>query len=496
MKSQNTPLYLRVISLSFISAAIILTMIQLVGYSRQRSNYPLGMTIAGVSVSGVNPQTASERVLQVYSKPVEIHYSGAVIHIDPTLTGFEIDIESMLAVADLARTSGSFWGGFWDYLWNRDPTPVTIPLRSSISEERLRAYLHTEIATRYDHPAIPSQPIPGSVNFSTGQPGQELNIDRAVILIEDALQSPTNRIVSLSFQTTKPPHPTIQNLQILMQQTINLSGFDGIIGIFLLDLQTAQGIHFALNNGQNVSVQPDIAFTASSTIKIPIMVSYLIKQGSSSLDEQISALILDMVRKSGNPPADVLMRHLDELMGPLIVTEDMKAIGLENTFIAGYFEPGSPLLANIRTPANQRMDAFTDPDPYNQTTPSDIGMLLEDIYLCSQYGGGALVARFPNQINKDICQQMINFLVQDKFGSLIQAGVPDGTRVAHKHGFVPDQFGVTNNISDAAIVYTPGGDFILTIYAYHPIQTIWDKVNPLFVQLTQIVYNFFNLPAQ
>jgi hypothetical protein len=174
----------------------------------------------------------------------------------------------------------------------------------------------------------------------------------------------------------------------------------------------------------------------------------------------------------------------------------MKALGLENTFFAGFFKLNSPLLANIRTPANQRMDAFTDPDPYNQTTPSDIGMLLEDIYQCSQYGGGALVARFPKQINKEICKQMINFLVQDKFGSLIQAGVPDGTLVAHKHGFVPDQFGVINNISDAAIVYTPGGDFILTIYAYHPIQTIWDKVNPLFVQLTKIVYNFFNLPVQ
>jgi len=471
-------------------------MIQLVGYSRQRSNYPLGMTIAGVSVSGVDPQTASERVLQVYSKPVEIHYSGAVIHIDPTLTGFEIDIESMLAAADLARTSGSFWGGFWDYLWNRDPTPVTIPLRSSISEERLRAYLQTEIAARYDHPAIPSQPIPGSVNFSTGQPGQELNIDRAVILIEDALHSPTNRIVSLSFQTTTPPRPTMQNLQILLQQTINLSGFDGVIGFYLLDLQTAQKIHFAFNNGQSIPVQPDVAFTASSTVKIPVLVSYFIQIGSATPDEQSTKDILDMIRLSNNESADKVTERLDPVRGPLIVTENMKALGLENTFLAGFFKLNSPLLANIRTPANQRMDAFTDPDPYNQTTPSDIGMLLEDIYQCSQYGGGALVARFPNQINKEICQQMIKFLVQDKFGSLIQAGVPDGTLVAHKHGFVPDQFGVINNISDAAIVYTPGGDFILTIYAYHPIQTIWDKVNPLFAQLTKIVYNFFNLPAQ
>ena len=65
MNNRNTPLILRVVAVLFLSAAIILTILALVGYSRQRNNYPAGMTIAGVPVGGVDPQTASQRVLQV-----------------------------------------------------------------------------------------------------------------------------------------------------------------------------------------------------------------------------------------------------------------------------------------------------------------------------------------------------------------------------------------------------------------------------------------------
>jgi len=178
----------------------------------------------------------------------------------------------------------------------------------------------------------------------------------------------------------------------------------------------------------------------------------------------------------------------------------MEKIGLNNTFIAGFFcspEFPCPLLRKIDTPANQRGDVFTDPDLYNQTTPSDIGMLLADIYQCATSGGGALVAAFPEKINQQVCQQMINFLASDKIGVLIEAGVPEGTQVAHKHGWISDPAtGVIKNISDAAIVYTPGGNYVLAIYAYHPVQAVWEPVSALFAQMSQAVYNFYNLPTQ
>lgn len=499
MRNRSSIPVLRGISIAFLSIAIVVAISGLIGYSRARNNYPTGMTIGGVQVGGVNPQIASERVLQVYSSPVEVHYGEAIIQIEPSVVGFELEIDSMIAAADLARTSDSFWGGYWNYLWNRSPNPVDIPLSSTIDGNRLRDYLQNEISARYDEPPTPAKPIPGSTTFSVGEPGRILDIPRAVRLIEDALRSPSNRTVLLTFQQSAAARPTMDNLSILLQQNILVSGFDGVIGLYLFDLQNGQEIHFAMDKEQIIPVEPDVSFTASSTVKIPIMVSYFIKYGSAALDDATSNEILNMIRKSENPPADRLMEKLDPLRGPLVVTDDMRKIGLDNTFLAGFFcsaESPCPLLQRITTPANSRNDVFTDPDPFNQTTPSDAGMLLADIYQCAETNGGALIAAFPETITSEICKQMIAFLASDKIGVLIEAGVPEGTRVAHKHGWISDPAsGVIKNISDSAIVYTPGGNYVLVIYAYHPVQTVWEPVSALFAQLSQAVYNFYNLPT-
>ena len=495
MRTRNTSyLILRIISLVFVVATVALTLFQLVNYSRERNNYPAGMTIGGVAVGGVDAQTASERVLHVYTQPVEIQYAGEIIHISPAQVGFSLDIESMLAAADLVRTTSSFWGGFWDNLWNRPRPASEIPLRASLVDKQLFAYLETEIAARYDQPASAAQPIAGSVNFEIGESGRELDINRALTLIEDALNSPSNRIVNLSYQRTTPARPTMENLEILLKQIIELSGFDGVINLYLRDLQNAREIHFSLDNGEEISVNPDVAITASSTIKIPIMISNIIHRGTPN--EKTAGYMEDVFQQSDNAAADILMTQIDAFQGPILVTEDLQTLGLENTFMAGFFcSPSNPcpLLKRYSTPANQRTDVFTNPDDYNQTTSSDIGMLLTDIYQCSETGGGALIAAFPNQITQADCQLMINYMEKDKFGSLLQAGLPDGTKIAHKHGFIPDRFGVVHDISDVGIVYTPGGDFVLAIYTYHPVQGVWGEVNPLFVELTQAIYNYFNL---
>ncbi|MFT3895612.1 MAG: hypothetical protein QM730_28655 [Anaerolineales bacterium] len=356
---------LRGISIAILAIAVVLAIISLIGFSRQRNNYPLGMKIGGVSVGGVDPQIASQRVLQVYSSPIEVQYGDARIQIDPTVIGFELDLESMIAAADLERTGGSFWAGFWNYIWNREPTAVEIPLSATIAEDRLINYLQNEVAPRYDEPPTPPQPVPGGTDWIPGKPGKVLDIERAVRLIEDTLRSPSNRVVVLSFQRSSAGRPTIDTLKIQLQQNITKAEFDGVIGLYMLDLQNGQEVHFAMNQGEEIPVNPDVAFTASSTVKIPIMVSYFIKYGNAGLDDQSNTLLMDMIRKSENPPADRLMERLDPFRGPLVVTEDMRKIGLENTFIAGFFcSPSSPcpLLQQISTPANSRADVTADPD--------------------------------------------------------------------------------------------------------------------------------------
>ncbi|MCE9647807.1 MAG: class A beta-lactamase-related serine hydrolase [Chloroflexi bacterium] len=496
MRNRNTNTILRGVSILFLTGALVLTIVSLISYSRQRNNYPATMTIGGVPVGGLNPAEASQRLLEVYTSPIEVEYNNAVIHIDPNVVGFQADIETMLAAADLNRTGGSFWGGFWNFLWNRTQAEIAIPLSDNISEERLRDYLQKEIAARYDLPPSPAQPIPGGTSFLPGQPGQTLDLDRAVRLISDALRSPTNRTVALTFTRSSAARPTIENLEILLKQIVTVSNFDGLIGFYMVDLQTGQEIHFAMDNKQEIPVDPDIAFTASSTIKVPIVTSYLINRGSD-LDENTTNIISRVLGKSDNAATDQILEAIDKNNGPVIVTRDMESIGLQSTYIGGFFYVGAPnLLPGRLTPANQRTDVFTDPDPYSQTTPSEMGTLLADLYQCAESGGGALVATFPGKVTQKTCQLMIDFMAQDKLGSLIQGGVPDGTLVPHKHGYVPASDGIVRDTSDAGIVYTPGGNFVLAIYSYHPVNNIWENINPLIGNLTRATYNYFNITSQ
>jgi len=487
---------LRWISAFFLVAALVLTAVQLARYSRVRANFPSGLKIAGIPVGGLDRQQAAQRLLKAYSVPVELIYNNAAIQIPPSVVDFQLDLESMLSAADLQRTQQSFWVGFWDYLWGRSSSPVEVPLRSTYSEERLRAYLTNEIAERYDQPPLPASPVVGTVNFQPGATGTAVDVDSAVPMILSAMRSLEKRQVVLPLRRTDPPRPAFQNLKVLLKQTIDLEAFDGLAGIYLYDLQTAQEIHLDYHQGNELPTQPDIAFTASSIIKIPIMVSVYRRIGDNP-DQETMKLLNDMITKSGNEAADWLMdRLMEQGRAPLTVTDDMKVLGLQNTFLAGYFSFGSPLLARIQTPANQRADINTDPDPYSQTTPTDIGMLLGDIYQCAVSDGGTLQAVFPGEITQAECQGMIDHLKNNFLPALLTAGVPEATQVAHKHGWVSDMNGVINTIGDAGIIYTPGGNYVLVIFLNHPQQLVWEQASKLVADLSQAVYNYYNLPGQ
>ncbi|KAA3643551.1 MAG: hypothetical protein DWQ07_23895 [Chloroflexi bacterium] len=479
-----------------ILVAIVLLTIQLAAYSRQRANYPAGMRIAGIPVGEMDRQGAAERLLEVYSLPIELVYEDQVILLNPAVVGFEADIESMLAAADLEREGGSFWTGFWNDLWGGQSSAQDVPLTASFSENLLRSYLENEIGLRYNKQPQPAQPIPGTVNFTAGIPGTAIDLDSAVLQIEQAMQSPVNRSVSLPLSSSvASARPSFNNLEILLKQTIDLTGFDGITGVYFLDLQTAEELHFIYQNGQDISTQPDLAFTAASMIKLPIMVSVYKRVGDNP-NEEVVRLLSTMIEQSGNEPSDWLMQQvIDPNIGPLVVTEDLQALGLENTFLAGFFGLGSPLLARYETPANLRTDVSTDPDVYNQTTLTDMGMLLADVYQCAETGGGTFAAVFPGELTQAECQQMIELLSTPRTAVLLEASAPSGTRIAHKHGWVTNVNGVINTIGDAGIIYSPNGDYAVVIFTYHPVQLVWEPVSVMMRDVSRAVYNYFNPPT-
>ena len=481
-------------ALGLIVMASFLTILQLTRYAQIRATFPTGMTIAGIPIAGLEFEAASQRLVQVYMAPIELRYRNARIQIRPATLGFELQINNMLAAADKQRTDEPFWSGFWNYLWNRPMTTTAIPLQARYDEERIRAYLENEISIRYDIPATPPMPIPGESGFYPGKTGTAMDYDISVQRILDVLSANSNRSVNLEVVETRPKKPSFGILEIMLKDIIDEATFDGIVEFYFKDLQNGLVIHFTHSRIGEEELPTDIAFSSWSTIKIPALIT-LFKNLEAPYDQNILAEIEDMVEQSSNESTDsVAKKIIEPNLAPIRITEDMRALGLQNTFWAGFFSLGSPLLQEISTPANSQTDYDTDPDRYGQTSVLDMGLLLEEIYYCAQNYGGAIPLAFDGDITQEECLMMVDYLAKNKIGHLIEAGVPGGTIVAHKHGWANEvQDGFVHTMGDSAIVYTPGGDYILSIFVHQPVQVIFDHANLLFANLSASVYNYYNL---
>ncbi|MBW6466281.1 MAG: class A beta-lactamase-related serine hydrolase [Brevefilum sp.] len=476
----------------FLLSALIITLVEYNRFDGGPRHFPAGSRVAGVPVGGLDAPEAEARLAAFYSQPLTLAVDGSRVQVDPAELGFTLDPGAL--VAEAAAQIPQF--GWWDFLWGRTnpSTPVDVPLQAEVDQARVRVYLESEIVPRYTQPGLAAVPIPGTTNFTPGQPGQRLRLDQAVAAIEAALLDPAVHQVSLQVESGAPAPPSLEMLEAFLRHNLEWSGFNDLAEVYLQSMATGETLHFAVRGGAEVT--PDVAFTAASTSKIPIMVSVL-RRADEPTPEAVVALLARMIAFSENPPADTLMStYIDEVRGPLLVTEDMAALGLENTFLAGYFYLGAPLLQRFETPANGRTDVFLDPDIYNQTVPSEVGRLLAAIYTCAEDGSGLLTETFPGEITRSECQLMVDTLAANRIGLLIEAGLPPAATTAHKHGWVQELDGQIRSMSDVALVFTPGGDYVLNVFIYDAVRLDFDQGNRLVARLSQTVYNFFNLEDQ
>src|SRR5262249_26962538 len=136
-----------------------------------------------------------------------------------------------------------------------------------------------------------------------------------------------------------------------------------------------------LQSGQELEINPDVAYSAASTIKIPIMLNIFRKldftpdtdtkwlMGASILCSNNSASnYLMQLSGSGNSARDMLADGLGK------VNSTVFELGAKNTFItAPLYVVDKSLQWSIpapKTSSDPRFDA--QPDPYNQTTAQDM----------------------------------------------------------------------------------------------------------------------------
>jgi beta-lactamase class A len=217
------------------------------------------------------------------------------------------------------------------------------------------------------------------------------------------------------------------------------------------------GVVFAeVGGGAAVYVNPDSVFHAASTMKVPVMIEYFraLESGRVKRDQDLllrtefksivdgSPYVLDagvdsdssvfarvgqrvplswlverMIVRSSNLATNTLIEVLDAKR----VDATARSLGATRMKVLRGVEDGKAFEKGLN----------------NQTSARDLAALLEAI-------------ESAKAASRASCREMIDILARQEFNEEIPAGLPAGTRVAHKTGWIT---GVTH---DAALVYPPG----------------------------------------
>jgi beta-lactamase class A len=306
--------------------------------------------------------------------------------------------------------------------------------------------------------------------------------------------------------------PALAGLQRLEKQIRNVvEGEEGEVGVSLLHIET----------GRALAINGDTPFPMASTFKVPVLVEVLsqVREGRFSLDDEVRIQKTDQHMGSGmlsslTVPGIVLsVRNLVNLMmlisdnsatdmllakvGAANVNARLKALGISGISVdrpcqklimdylgMDYAKYGHLSLDEITaarrgggrwTPEDEKKAVLAfSADPQDQATPKAMTALLAKIYR-------------QEIIDPASCELILEIMLKCQTGEgRIKAGLPPGTRLAHKTGTI------AGTVDDCGIIYLPDGQG-------HLVLTVWTKnflgdtedVEALIAAIARFAYDYF-----
>jgi len=242
-----------------------------------------------------------------------------------------------------------------------------------------------------------------------------------------------------------PGGPSIDSLRARIERRVARQQ-GAIVGIAFHDLQT----------GDSLYLNADDSFHAASTMKVPVMIELFrsIDAGALRLDQGILLInqfgsivdgspysldagddsdssaykltgtrvpLKDLIDRMITRSSNLATNALIELVRASKANETAHMLGARNIRVLRGVEDNKAFRAGMN----------------NTTTARDLAVLLEAI----ETGRAA---------SRSSCDAMREILLHQEFNDEIPAGLPPGTRVAHKTGWI------TGVLHDAAVVYPPG----------------------------------------
>ncbi|MGB1285728.1 MAG: serine hydrolase [Aggregatilineales bacterium] len=484
-KKRSFPL-LRSISLALMAAAVGLLIIELVLFVEREEFLPAGISVAGVPVGNLPEADARTIVEEAYSQPVTLYYGESAINLSPDSVGFRISNDAMFPQASNAGQE-DLWLRFGQYLLGEEDRDIRdIDLQASYQETALEDFL-LDLSRRYDNTTGTAGYDVSSLTTFAGTSNFRLNINESLPLIDEALRRATNRVVELSVIGGETAVPDIQTLEDLIIAYFNSIGFiyDGqnsVASIYVMDLTT----------GEEINIQGDVAYSAASTTKVPILIEYFRNKNEPPTQDE-AFIMANSLLCSANSSSNLLIQDFigggDMRTGLLNVTSTAQSLGANSTFLTSQYGEGvanQQFVFTAKPDSDANINFNTEPDPLNQTSAEDMGQLFTMIHDCANYNSGLMVA-YPDEFNAQECRQMIELMSGLELKRLLEAGTAPGTRISHKNGWTGGMVG------NAGIVYPPNGNnYIIAVFMWEQTDATSFRLWPYVEEVSRAVWNHFN----
>jgi len=326
--------------------------------------------------------------------------------------------------------------------------------------------------------------------FDPGEPGYTFDLDQAVQDVELALQA--GLTAPITFEPDLVPLPPITPGLLLPPLEARLATFPGLTSLLLKDLDTGKVLYDS---------NMDYVLSGMSLSKIGIMVE-VYRYYKGEVDEQTHQELMDMLgSQSCNPCANRLLATVgggSAHAGAKKVTETMHRLGLANFRLCAPFrvvdlwQEGTLVWTSGlgSSPLDEQKPGY---DPCVKATPREIANLVEMIYQCTQ-DEGLLRDAYPSIYSPSVCQDMIDIMAANDLRNMLGAGIPDGVKLAHKHGFSGYDVPWGDTRAEVGIVFSPGATYLIAFYIWQDTPWInWGINQPLYRDVSNMVYNYFNV---
>lgn len=245
----------------------------------------------------------------------------------------------------------------------------------------------------------------------------------------------------------KGSHEGLTSLKATLEEMV--SGYSGTWSIYVKDL--GHNEYLSINNVQHFSASMIKLYCAATAYE-------LMENGTLKETENIDRLMGEMISVSDNDAFNLMVMNCSEnhnhVEGRGVIQDYIDREGYTDTTITSMLVP-------------TKYPAPSSPGR-NYTTVNDCGLLMERIYK-------------EKLVSKEASRDFLDLLLKQNHINKIPAGLPEGTKCANKTGD-------TDEVQhDAAIVYSPGGDYIIAVMSTHCGAAI-----PNIQSISKVVYEYFN----